>query len=71
MTRKHYEAVAACIRAEMAVCEAKHATGKSGAVSEGAGGMNALFDVANRLADRFAAMNSAFHKGRFLTACGF
>lgn len=58
MSRKHYVAVAAAIRAQL--------DDYAGADTE----CSVIADTARALAGIFAADNGAFDRGRFLTACG-
>lgn len=65
MTRKHYEAVAGVIRAELG-----DGLDLSAADRMRVPRIQSLVHVARGLADVFEADNSRFDRGRFLTACG-
>ena len=59
MTKKHFQAVADAVRAEMVVAR--------GVPSAEA----AVVNVAQALAREFKCINPRFDKARFLAACGF
>lgn len=64
MTRKHFEAVASAIRAEVDMeREEKTIVGDDH--------VKVLHNIARRLADQFIIDNARFDDVRFLKACGF
>lgn len=70
MSKKHFEAVAAEIRGVfLAYSEQHDKAHTSSAAAVAVGAMDACVDIAERLADVFAASNGRFDRQRFLDAC--
>lgn len=72
MTKKHFEAIAAIIKARHEVYEDALNNLLAAGFDEGyySGGDDEVSTMANRLADYFASENPRFDRDHFLAACG-
>lgn len=70
MERKHFETVAACIKASVDE-ENRLYNAKRVGDAEHAAAWEALRELTRNLSDAFAGFNPRFDRGRFDKACGF
>jgi hypothetical protein len=70
MDRKHFEAVAACIKASVDEETRLYATKRTDDAQHAAA-WEALRELTRNLSDQFAGFNPRFDRERFDKACGF
>jgi hypothetical protein len=70
MTRKHFIAIAAIIKARFDEVDSQAPGAADLDAGHDAGYLNALTETAENMADYFASENPNFDRARFLTACG-